>query len=239
MLRTDNGPMMNSADFQNFAKQLGFKHRKITPIWPQANGECERFMKTIGKVIRAAKTQKADWRADMYAFLRNYRATIHATTKCSPAELLFGRQIRTKLPSAPTKSSKKKLQVKAREYDANQKAKMKLYADQKRHAIPATFHVGDNVLVKQHKANKFSTPFNSQPYKITKINGSMITAKREDKSITRNSSFFKLIKQHDSDSEDDYDDFYRPGTVRTGEQEPTQPRRSARTRKPPDRFQDL
>ena len=43
------GPPMNSAGFQNFSTQFGFKHRKITPIWPQANGECERFMKTIGK----------------------------------------------------------------------------------------------------------------------------------------------------------------------------------------------
>lgn len=239
VLRTDNGPPMNSADFQNFSKQFGFKHRKITPIWPQANGECERFMKTIGKVIRAAKTQKADWRTDMYAFVRNYRATKHATTKYSPAELLFGRQIRIKLPFAPSKPSKKNVQVKARENDAYQKAKMKSYADAKRHAKPATFNVGDSVLVKQHKTNKFSTPFDSQPYKITKINGSMITAKRGDKSITRNSSFFKLIRLQDSDSEDDFDDFYRPGTVRTDEQEPSQPRRSLRNRNPPERFQDF
>ncbi|XP_052775537.1 uncharacterized protein K02A2.6-like [Mya arenaria] len=239
VLRTDNGPPMNSADFQNFSKQFGFKHRKITPIWPQANGECERFMKTIGKVIRAAKTQKADWRTDMYAFVRNYRATKHATTKYSPAELLFGRQIRIKLPFAPSKPSKENVQVKARENDAYQKAKMKSYADAKRHAKPVTFNVGDSVPVKQHKTNKFSTPFDSQPYKITKINGSMITAKRGDKSITRNSSFFKLIRLQDSDSEDDFDDFYRPGTVRTDEQEPSQPRRSLRNRNPPERFQDF
>ena len=37
VLRTDNRPPMNSADFQNFSKQFGFKHRKTTPIWPQAN----------------------------------------------------------------------------------------------------------------------------------------------------------------------------------------------------------
>ena len=217
VLRTDNRPPMNSADFQNFSKQFGFKHRKITPIWPQANGECERFMKTIGIVIRAAKTQKPDWRVDMYAFVRNYRATKHATTKCSPAELLFGRQIRINQYFAPSKSSKKNVQVKARENDAYQKAKIKSYVDTKRRAKPATFKVGDTVLVKQHKTNKFSTPFDSQPYTITKINGSMITAKRGDKSTTRNSSFFKLIRLHD-------DDLYRPGTtvnVRTGKQEPS------------------
>ena len=46
-----------SEDFRQFAKTLGFKHRKITPLWPRANAESERFMKTIGKAIRAANTQ--------------------------------------------------------------------------------------------------------------------------------------------------------------------------------------
>ena len=81
---------------------------------------------------------------------------------------------------------------------------MKSYADTKRHAKSAPFKVGDALLVKQHKTNKLSTPFDSQPYKITKINGSMITAKRVDKSTTRKSSFFKLIRLHDPDSEDDF-----------------------------------
>ena len=36
----------------------------------------------------------------------------------------------------------------------------------------------------------------------------MITVKRGDKSTTRNLSFFKLIRLHDTDSEDDFDDLY-------------------------------
>ena len=47
-----------------FAEYLGFKHRKITPLWPKANAESERFMRTIEKTIRAAKcgTQKLETR---------------------------------------------------------------------------------------------------------------------------------------------------------------------------------
>ncbi|XP_060556789.1 uncharacterized protein K02A2.6-like [Ruditapes philippinarum] len=71
--KSDNGSPMNSHLFKSFAKHLGFKHRKITPLWPQANAECERFMKTIGKSIRASHVHHTNWKQDMYAFLRNYR----------------------------------------------------------------------------------------------------------------------------------------------------------------------
>ncbi|XP_063970809.1 uncharacterized protein K02A2.6-like [Lytechinus pictus] len=44
VVRTDNGPPFNGAYFNQFANYLGFKHRRVTPRWPQANGEVERFM---------------------------------------------------------------------------------------------------------------------------------------------------------------------------------------------------
>ena len=49
--KTDNGPPFNSREFQSFAQTLVFKHRKITPRWPRAKGEVERFVRTIKKVI--------------------------------------------------------------------------------------------------------------------------------------------------------------------------------------------
>lgn len=53
-LKTDNGPPFQSFEFRQFAEQLGFKHHRITPLWPKANGEAERFMRTLGKAIRTA-----------------------------------------------------------------------------------------------------------------------------------------------------------------------------------------
>ena len=78
-VRTDNGPPFNSREFADFTNYLGFKHRKVTP-WPQANGEVERYMKTLKKVYR---------RQELYKFLRNYRATPHTTTGVPPATLLL------------------------------------------------------------------------------------------------------------------------------------------------------
>ena len=46
VLKTDNGPPMNSLKFSRWLEGAATKHHKITPLWPRANGEAERFMKT-------------------------------------------------------------------------------------------------------------------------------------------------------------------------------------------------
>ncbi|XP_053398170.1 uncharacterized protein K02A2.6-like [Mercenaria mercenaria] len=133
-LKSDNGPPMNGHDFAQFANYMGFKHRRITPLLPQANGECERFMRSIGKAIRASHAQGTSWKQDMYSYLRNYRATPHASTNISPAELFYERSINIKIPSVqiPSKGDKHK---KARQSDKKAKQKkMKSYADTRRNA---------------------------------------------------------------------------------------------------------
>jgi hypothetical protein len=40
--------------FRPVRQYMGFHHRKITPEWPKANSESERFMRTIQKTLRAA-----------------------------------------------------------------------------------------------------------------------------------------------------------------------------------------
>jgi hypothetical protein len=69
-LKSDNGPPFNSQEFRKFADNMRFKHRKITPLWPRANKECERFMKTIGKAIHTAHTEHSSWKQEIYTFLR-------------------------------------------------------------------------------------------------------------------------------------------------------------------------
>ena len=44
VVKSDNGPPFQSNEFRNFAAQLNFKHHRITPLWPEANGEAERFI---------------------------------------------------------------------------------------------------------------------------------------------------------------------------------------------------
>ena len=84
-LESGNGSPFQSDDFAKYANYLGFKHRRITPYWPRANAECERFMKTLGKCIKAATAEVRSYKQNLHAFLFNYRATPHPTTGISPA----------------------------------------------------------------------------------------------------------------------------------------------------------
>ena len=45
--KTDNVPPFNSQAFAKFAEKNGFRHRKITPMWPEAKGVAERSVETI------------------------------------------------------------------------------------------------------------------------------------------------------------------------------------------------
>jgi transposase InsO family protein len=82
IVKSDNGPPFNSIDFANFASYLGFEHRKVTPYWPQANGEVERFMRTLEKAIRTANLEKKNWKQEMNVLLRQYRVTLIAPQMC-------------------------------------------------------------------------------------------------------------------------------------------------------------
>lgn len=189
-LKTDNGPPFQSSDFRDFAENFGFHHRKITPLWPKANGEAERFMRTLGKTIRASTAENLSWKQELYKFLRNYRATPHNTTKIAPAMALLNRNIKTKLPEYTTKQSKRRdIEV----VDNESKQRMKNYADSKNHAKESQLELGDHVLVKTERRNKLSTPFSPVKYEIVKTKGSLVTAKRGSHLITRNSSFFKKV----------------------------------------------
>lgn len=204
-VKTDNGPPFNSADFTEFANTFGFRHRKITPLWPEANGEAERFMRTLNKHVRSSSSQGENWKRQLAQFLRHYRATPHSSTKVSPFEALTGRKMKFGLPELPSSpvhppplvTSKMALN------DATSKAKMKAYGDQKRHAAPSTLSPGDPVLVKQPKANKTTPPFDPKPYTVVQTKGSMITAQRGPSSIVRNSSHFKMIPNYNPADEDD------------------------------------
>ena len=197
IVKTDNGSPFNATDFSNFAKYMGFQHKPVTPLWPEANGGVERFMRVLKKIMQSAHVEGKNWKQELYRAMLNYRATPHATTGISPAEALFGRKIRTRLPEPEV--TVPNIDAELRHNDFERKTKMKLYADNKRHTRVSDLQVGDSVLVRQPKENKLTTPFNPQPLEVIQKKGSMITAGNSRRSITRNSSFFKRIPTPDQE----------------------------------------
>ena len=75
VVKSDNGPPFNGEEFAKFACVLGFKHWKVTPLWPRANGEVARFVKTLKKCIKVTKVEGKNWRKELQAILSNYRTT--------------------------------------------------------------------------------------------------------------------------------------------------------------------
>ena len=200
ILKSDNGPPMNSSEFASYATACGFKHRKITPHHPEANGEAERFMRTLNKTIRAATTERVNIKTRLPTFLRLYRATPHASTGVSPFEALYGRKMNFGLPSPTIPVSttnphpnNPNLHSQIVRNDEQAKLKMRTYADARRHTQPSSLKTGDTVLVKQKRFNKLTSPYCPTPYEVTARNGSMVTARRGQHELTRNSSHFKPI----------------------------------------------
>ena len=97
-MKTDNGPQFVSEEFEVYLKDNNIEHRTLTPLWPHANGEIERQNRSLLKAMRVAHSEGRDWRKELQKFLLGYRSTPYTTTGVSPAKLLFGREIRSKLP---------------------------------------------------------------------------------------------------------------------------------------------
>ena len=70
-IKTDNSAPFQGKEFAEFSKEKGFFHRGVTPLWPEANGQVENFMKNIGKVAKTAHISGKNWRKELYVFLSN------------------------------------------------------------------------------------------------------------------------------------------------------------------------
>ena len=122
--KSDNGPLFQSKEFAEYAKTQGFRHLKITPLHPEANGVAERFVKTLQKFITIATVEGGSWRMSLPDFLRVYRSTPHTVTGRSPYSQLFGgREMRGKIPQFSFSSEE---DPEVRQKDALVKEKMKM-----------------------------------------------------------------------------------------------------------------
>ena len=152
-------------------------------------------MKTLDKTIRTALTEGSDWKIVLNDLLISYRSTPHPATGASPASVLYPqRRFKTRLPASNCTPTSE--QVNAHFETVQQRAK--IYTDQRRNAKEIEMNLGDLVLIKQHRVNKFSTPFKPNPYKIIAIKGSMVTAKRGAHVTTRNATHFKRLELNPS-----------------------------------------
>ncbi|XP_060076519.1 uncharacterized protein K02A2.6-like [Ylistrum balloti] len=90
-LITDNGPQFSSDAFATFAKEYGFIHPTSSPHYAQSNGQAERIVQTVKNLIKKA--------SDPYLALLAYRNTTMEEIGLSPAQMFYGRRLKTDLPT--------------------------------------------------------------------------------------------------------------------------------------------
>ena len=185
---TDNAQTFCSTHFANLMAEYGIKHRKITPLYPQANGEVERLNRNINKVVKTAIAEGRNWRFALDDWLLAYRNTPHSVTGQAPAVLMFGRNLNDKLPALHPTSPKATDPTSIREQDTRTKAKSKQYHDNKNTVASPTLKVGDTVAIRNEKKSKLSLPWLKTPFKVTAVKGDSVIVEGENQRLMRHST---------------------------------------------------
>ncbi|CAK1588892.1 unnamed protein product [Parnassius mnemosyne] len=99
-LVSDNGTSFTSQEFRSFCLQNGIKHI-LSPVYhPSSNGQAESFVKIVKKGLKGIILQSVNKKIvqeKISKFLFDYRNSKNSTTNKSPAELVYGRALRSRL----------------------------------------------------------------------------------------------------------------------------------------------
>ena len=168
---SDNGTQYSSSEFARFSQYWGFEHDTSSPHHPSGNGEAERAVQTVKNLLKKEQ--------DPFLALLNYRNTPLSSGK-SPAELMFGRPLRTRIPLF--REQDKTGDAEFRQRDTVRKAKMKADFDRRHRAQPLpSLKPGQPVWLKTPKTeegvvlpgdtkNKRSVPVQSSSGRRTRRN---------------------------------------------------------------------
>ena len=229
---SDNGTVFTSGEFKEFLEQIGIHHVRSSPYHPASNGLAERYVQTFKTSLK--KSGDVDVQQQFSQFLFCYCTTPHSRTGVSPAQLLMGRCLQTLLDLMRPSVASRVTRAQARQKAAHDKTSQDIQ-----------FTLGDSVFVRNFAAGP------------AWVAGS-ITAERGPQSFDVELCDGRVVKRHidhirsravapprDSPASVDTEDIPLPST--SAPPEPvdapspsappvTSPRRSTRTRGPPDYY---
>ena len=139
VLRSDNGPQYAAKTFEKFAKDWGFQHIPSCPEYPRSNGLAKKTVQTVKDLLEKAKEDNKD----PYLAMLEVRNTSVDNYK-SPAELAFGRQLRSILPVSPNNLTVKSVDNDEFKQRSDLKEKQKEYYDQHTKELK-NLHNGENI----------------------------------------------------------------------------------------------
>lgn len=163
VLVSDNGSSFTSQEFRDYCTLNGITHLTSPTYSPSSNGQAEICVKILKKHIKALFMEGKSWpqvNARILEFLFRYRNSKHTTTDKSPAELMFGRPLRTRfdllkshteVPSSLSPSSREV----TNHVNDKQCSQIKYYNGKRNIQV----NINDAVLIKMHNNNKWIKGF--------------------------------------------------------------------------------
>ncbi|GBP58917.1 Uncharacterized protein K02A2.6 [Eumeta japonica] len=155
---TDNATPFTSARFRRYCEVNDIKHVTIPPYHPASNGQAEITVKLIKRALKTLMSETnsvSSLEHQVNKYLLSYRNSVHSTTGVSPAQLMLGRNVRTRLDLlCPRKDVPKHVTPApsaanlAQSVSRSQISQSKYFGETK-----INFTVGDKVIVKRHYQN--------------------------------------------------------------------------------------
>ena len=94
---SDNGPQFSSEMFKDFCRKYGIKSHKSSPWHSSSNGQAEHLVQSLEASLKGQKTEASNARQKLDIFLFKHSNSVHSTTNESPAVLLLGHPLISKL----------------------------------------------------------------------------------------------------------------------------------------------
>eukprot|EP00057_Strongylocentrotus_purpuratus_P029010 XP_011683484.1 PREDICTED: uncharacterized protein K02A2.6-like [Strongylocentrotus purpuratus] len=171
---SDNGPQFIGKAFKDMCESWNIKHTTSSPRYPRSNGLAERMVRTIKSMIQKCKQTGQD----VQKALLHLRATPQSDLP-SPAEMMFGRQMKTTLPGRHDRQM-------SDVHDQLQRRRDRMKSDHDRHAgrvLPLlkvgqkvrTLHPEDNTWLPAEVSRVCPEP---RSYEVTTPNGRVLRRNR-------------------------------------------------------------
>lgn len=248
-IKRDNGPPFNSTELEDWLiTKWGVKLTHITPLNPTENGQVERCMQGINKIASIAKLTRSNFNEALSEYVASYNSWPHSVTKIPPAELMFGRPVRTLLPNlkldAPCNNDEE-----LRDRDVVAKFTRNTREDVRRKAGDTDIGVGDLVLMMQVKKDKADTTYKNALHRVINIEGNgrvSLMDMATNRMFERNIKHLKKYIERSGEQEgvaNDADDLPLNERVdegsNTNKEDDEEPIRKKRAVRIPERFRDF
>ncbi|XP_041461610.1 uncharacterized protein K02A2.6-like [Lytechinus variegatus] len=236
---SDNGPQFVGKPFQDMCKKWNIKHITSSPHYPRSNGLAERMVRTIKNLL----TKCSQTSQDSQLAMMHLRATPVDNNLRSPAEMLFGRPIRTTLPSHYLSRDST-----ATEFLLNRQDKMKEVHDRHASSDLPPLHVGQPVRVLHPRDNTWIPAKVSKvceeprSYEVSTPNGGILRRNRshlrEIPSTNPTPKRVRFEEDHSTETQPEEDNVQRTPMSNSNQSQQTysQTTRSGRTIRKPERF---